>query len=279
MAKKEKPILLSDNLRALIDYTGSDLGLVRSDLMKLLASAESLENGQSLRDAESQVLALEAEIADLKAAFDAQIKELNLENAELQSLLEQSNTEVNRLRKHESERKDQQGAEEIVELPVDALNILMEICEAPYSASTIAKVLNMHRVLVQHHLNVMHRAGLVEVGPESDGEGNLRTVWLSTSKGIGYLVGLGCFDQPEQKKEYLSTAERRILRFIDQNGMTADVGIADLLDCGNIAAFLMLCSLESAQWINSQRDSRGTILYFLSPKGKAWVAENPSEMF
>jgi hypothetical protein len=264
---KEKPILLSDNLRTLINYTGGDWGLVKSDLMRLLASAESLENGQSLREAESEVLSLEA-----------QIKELNLENSELQSLLEQSNTEVNRLRLEQSD-SSQDNDKEPPELDVEAVNILLQICEAPYSASSIARTLDLPRFLIQHHLNILHRLDFVECGPEESINGNIVTVWLAKERGIGYLSKLGAFGKAEPKKEHLSSAERRILRYIDQWGLIAADAIAQLLDTGVDVARSMLYDLSEADWVDGRFVQQGTTLYGLTSKGKAWVAQNPAEPF
>lgn len=229
---KDKPVLLSDQLRALLAYPGSNWGDVKSALRSMLTTAESLESGQALEHTVSQVMALEAQIKDVQTMHKAELEELNSENRQLQSLLEQSNTEVNRLRNQQSEGASQQTEEEPVELPVDAVNILLEICEAPYSARVIADVLGLHRVLVQHHLNAMHPFGFVEVGSNVDAEGNAYgAVWLATSKGIGYLVDHGCFGPPTEKKEWPKTAVAILLELSEQPGpIPADVIAFNILE-------------------------------------------------
>ena len=113
MARKDP--LLSSQISILFDaIDGGEVPAkdkLMSSLMKMLPAAQSLESGQAIAQTEGQVTALEKEIKDLQAMHGTELQKMTSENAELESLLEQSNAEVKRLKEEERERQKQQKQE------------------------------------------------------------------------------------------------------------------------------------------------------------------------
>lgn len=160
---------LSSKIGDLITAFGNkprpDDGAIKSDLIQIRTLAETLENGQSTRETESQIATLQAERDNLKAALTA------------------ANAEIDRFRAEQAKRE-----KEDAEMPPEQFRILKTLPSEHSGGwlrvNEISDAVQLPVDEAEIHLDRLHKAGLA-IGRFNAWDA---VVWHRTMRGNEYIL-------------------------------------------------------------------------------------------